>query len=254
METEKTYLAHRRHTAEGVWAEQSVREHLKGVAGLASEFAACFGGEEQAYRVGLCHDFGKYSDLFQLRLLGSAVQVDHSTAGAKELLALGDVCGAMAVAGHHGGLPDYGTRSDTAEADTLLGRGKRAVPDYSTAAGEISLPAASAPAFVKNGDGFTKSFYTRMLFSCLVDGDFLDTETFMSPETAPRGGYDSIPVLQERFAEYAHKHWQKTDTPLNRQRLSIRQQCETGAASPPGLFPLPFPQAAERPQPPWLLP
>ena len=72
----KPFLAHK---SEDGTRFQTVKEHLEGTAGLAAQFAADFGGEEQARLAGLLHDIGKYSAGFQRRLEGGP-KVDHSTA------------------------------------------------------------------------------------------------------------------------------------------------------------------------------
>lgn len=235
------YLAHRLQLPDGTWQEQTVQAHLMAAAELAGGFADCFGSRQTAARVGLLHDLGKYSDSFQQRLLGRNLRVDHSTAGAVELRKLGDECGAMAVAGHHGGLPDFGTISDTAEDDTLIGRCKRSLPDYARCWEALAVPAVHPPAQAYTENGFARSFYTRMLYSCLVDGDFLDTEAFMSRKSVKRGGYASIEALESRFSAYAQERWSRNDTELNRQRLAIRQQCEKMSAEKPGLYSLTVP-------------
>lgn len=235
------FLAHRLQLSDGTWETQTVSAHLLAVAELAGNFASCFDSRDEAACVGLLHDLGKYSDLFQERLCGRSIRVDHATAGAGVLRKRGDDMGAMAVAGHHGGLPDFGTISDTAEEDTLIGRCKRTLPDYARCWEEITLPAAVPPAFVSSGNGFDQSFYTRMLYSCLVDADFLDTEAFMSQGQIIRGGYDPIETLETRFSAYAEAHWTRQDTQLNSQRLAIRQQCEAMSDRKPGLYSLTVP-------------
>ena len=151
---------------------QTVREHLENTAQRAAEFARPFGGESQARLAGLLHDIGKYSEEFQQRLAGGE-KVDHSTAGAKEAYAMRQPEVAFAVAGHHGGLPDGGAKTDLADDGTLLGRMRRIVPDCSAWKSEITLPAVQRRRLP--GDGFTTSFFTRMLYSCLVDADYLYT-------------------------------------------------------------------------------
>ena len=94
------------HISEEHSREQTVYEHLTGTAELAKQFAAAFGAEEDGYLLGLLHDIGKYSDAFQHRLDGG-VRVDHSTAGAKEACAHGVGYLALAIAGHHGGIPNF---------------------------------------------------------------------------------------------------------------------------------------------------
>ena len=104
---------------------QSVHDHLQGTAKRAGKFASVFGREKHAEQTGIFHDIGKYSRSFQNRIRNQGPKVDHSTAGAVELIERADIIGALCVAGHHGGLPDCGIPSDPAESPTLQGRRKR---------------------------------------------------------------------------------------------------------------------------------
>lgn len=217
---------------------QTVREHLEGTARLATAFARPFGGESQARLAALLHDIGKYSADFQRRLAGGP-KVDHSTAGAKVAWELRQPEVAFAVAGHHGGLPDGGGNSDPADAPTLLGRRKRAVPPCDDWRRENTLPAARRPALPK--DNFTAAFYTRMLYSCLVDADYLDTEAFMAGAPLPRGGGEPMEVLLQRLQDSVAPWWEPA-TELNRRRCEILRRCfDQGQASAPGLFTLTVP-------------
>ena len=128
------------HISEDGLRMQTVYSHLKNTAKLASEFAAAFHGEKQAYLAGLLHDIGKYSEAFQQRLFGSSAHVDHSTAGAQEAFRMHQMEVAFAVAGHHSGLPDMGGRLDHASNVTLSGRLKRQVKPYDYWKKEICLP------------------------------------------------------------------------------------------------------------------
>lgn len=166
------------HISEDHSREQTVYEHLTGTAELAKQFAAAFGAEEDGYLLGLLHDIGKYSDAFQHRLDGG-VRVDHSTAGAKEACAHGVGYLALAIAGHHGGIPNFGSRADTKNDATLSGRLKRDLEPYDDWKTEVTLPPVKPFNMREFNTGFRLSFYIRMLFSCLVDADFIDTETFM---------------------------------------------------------------------------
>lgn len=232
------YLA---HISEDGMRKETVKQHLNEVANMAERFARPFHGEKEAFRVGSVHDVGKYMPVFQCRIRGENIQVDHSTAGAKVLYEAKDALGAMAVAGHHGGLPDFGNRTDTADNLTLIGRCKRELEDFSQYQSEIAVPPMEYPDYVRKGNGFTQSFFARMLFSCLVDADYLCTERFMEAGQICRGGYATIPELRERFDVYAEKAWNRTDTPLNAERLKIRGQCEHMAGIAPGLFRLTVP-------------
>lgn len=216
---------------------QTVREHLENTAQRAAEFARPFGGESQARLAGLLHDIGKYSEEFQQRLAGGK-KVDHSTVGAKEAYAMRQPEVAFAVAGHHGGLPDGGAKTDLADDGTLLGRMRRTVPDCSAWKSEITLPAVQRRRLP--GDGFTTSFFTRMLYSCLVDADYLDTEEFMNGRPAPRDGAD-LRQLLPRLQAYVEKWWD-AKTELNQKRCEILRACFTqGESQAPGLFTLTVP-------------
>ena len=173
------------HISEDHSREQTVYEHLTGTAELAKQFAAAFGAEEDGYLLGLLHDIGKYSDAFQRRLDGG-VRVDHSTAGAKEACAHGVGYLALAIAGHHGGIPNFGSRADTKNDATLSGRLKRDLEPYDDWKTEVTLPPVKPFNMREFDTGFRLSFYIRMLFSCLVDADFIDTETFMDGALALR--------------------------------------------------------------------
>ena len=110
------YLAHKSDDSR----EQLLLDHLLGTAKLSSKFASGFGLENLGYYIGLYHDIGKYSSGFQNRILNDGAKVDHSTAGAKELLnklPLGSFC----IAGHHGGLMNKGSRLSL-ENGTLFSR------------------------------------------------------------------------------------------------------------------------------------
>lgn len=233
------YLAHLSEDGR----EQTITEHLQGTANLAAGFGRSFGGEDQARLCGLAHDIGKYSDAFQKRLHGSNDTVDHSTAGAFECCKINQPFAAFAVAGHHGGLPDGGTQMDMPEDATFLGRMKRGqrgdLPSYDAWRNEVSFPVTSPPSFAKE-DPIQGMFFTRMLYSCLVDADFLDTESFMTQQQRDTN-YASILQLQERLQQYI-KGWFPPKGELNRQRCRILQNCiKEGGTRERGLFSLTVP-------------
>ena len=222
--------------------KQTVSEHLIGTADLCTVFATAFGAEEQGRLAGLAHDLGKYSAAFQRRLEGSTEQVDHATAGAAECCKLNQGSAAFAVAGHHGGLPDGGGQGDGPDEPTFCGRMKKAafgkLEPYEVWREEIKLPPAPQPAFSSQPE---EMFFTRMLYSCLVDADFLDTETFMSGREQERGGGDSIEVLEDKLRSYV-SNWFPPKTELNQERCVMLKCCmEQGENRSPGLFTLTIP-------------
>lgn len=225
---------------------QTVREHAEGTAAYAQKFADVFESAAEGRYLGMMHDIGKCSDAFQERLLNNGVKVDHSTAGAKIAMKAKDPVAAFAIAGHHSGIPDGGSRMDM-EGGTLYGRLGKEVPDYHRYQNEIDpVPAASYPEWVKKGNpgyrNFQLSFYTRMLYSCLVDADFLDTECFMSAGMIDRGLNESMQVLADRLDSYITSHgWDQPKNELNAVRCHILQTCKAGGKKDQGIYTLTIP-------------
>ncbi len=217
---EKVYLAHRSEDQR----EQTVSAHLNAASALCAKFSSAFGAGEQGRLAGLAHDIGKYSDAFQRRINGSGIRVDHATAGALECVNLGQIFAAFAVAGHHGGLPDGGSRTDSPDQGTFCGRMNRAnagkLEPYSVWKEEITLPSPPIPSWISSN--FEGMFFTRMLYSSLVDADFLDTEEFMDGVSVRGGG--SIETLDQRLQDYI-SGWFPPKNPLNEQRCALLSRC-----------------------------
>lgn len=230
------YLAHK---SEDGFREQSIEEHLTNTADLAADFAEAFGCREWGYGIGLLHDVGKYSEAFQKRLQGGPI-TDHATAGAKEA---GNPIAAYCISGHHSGLLNGGTLGDAAGEATLMGRLKKEVEDYHAFRREIQKPSFSCPSLRPlDKGGFGLSFFTRMLFSCLVDADFLDTEAFMSMNQVKRDGYDSIETLYERLSAKITPWLGNTDnTTVNGRRTAILRACLEMGKEQKGLYQLTVP-------------
>ncbi len=233
---DKDYIA---HIAED-GREQTVEEHLKNTSIRCMRFAKSFGAEEQGKLIGLAHDIGKCSEEFQKRLNGGRI-VDHASAGALECAKLDSLWAACCVAGHHGGLPDVGNvQNDTPDDPTLFGRIKIAmsggIPKY-----EMPFSLASVPAPNGYGNSYLRdSFMIRMLYSCLVDADYLDTESFMSNGMAERSQGDDLPTLLAKLNRYIDPWW-KPKNELNRMRSEILQQCIECGTKDRGLFTLTVP-------------
>ena len=207
--------------------EQTIKEHLLGTADLARQFAGEFECGEIGYLCGLMHDIGKYSEEFQKRIRDPehVKKVDHSTAGTKELCSQsGDYLPfAMAVAGHHSGLLNGGNAKIAGEG-TFFGRLHKEIPTYEKWKEEISPGRVQLPEFCLAGanPGFTMSFFIRMIYSCLVDADYLDTEKFMSSGSVVRGSDVSGAELSERFRDYISAWVNRTAFDSERQK----QICE----------------------------
>ena len=225
--------------------EQTVKEHLEGTAQLAEEFAGKFGNGDWGYCCGTLHDIGKYSNLFQRKIQGEPeLRVDHSTAGAKLCMDLGGYYEFMSycIAGHHAGLPDLGRKG---VPSSLLNRLQTKVCDYSAYKKEIKIPEVHTMPFnpeqVSDAD-FSCSVFIRMLYSCLVDADFLDTERFMGNGQGLRDSGESMETLlrdlQQHIAEWLDN---EDETTINGRRTEILKNClEQGKASK-GLFQLTVP-------------
>jgi len=237
------YIAHKREDGQ----MQSLKSHLEAVGNMAAMFAGPFGGEQHARRTGLLHDLGKYSPAGQRRMMDPehTAKVDHATAGGQiASQQLNDLIAAFAAAGHHAGLPDMGSRAD-AEGSTLMTRmKKKLIGDFDPLAwkSEIKLqPGKCLPDWLDMKDAYQVHFYTRMLFSCLVDADFLDTESFMQDTPPERGSGDSMTVLLERLKEYVKPWLKDTDVEINSKRSEILRGCLDGAESQRGMYTLTVP-------------
>lgn len=234
---------HLAHISEDKQREQSLKEHLCETARLAAGFAAVFDCEDWGFGCGMLHDIGKYSGLFQEHIRGKAVMVDHSTAGAQELYLRKNILGAYCIAGHHSGLPDGGVPGDPGHEATLCGRMKKNLENYNNYQTETEIPAFSNPPIRCLGKGgFTLSFFVRMLFSCLVDADYLDTERFMTGSDSIRGGFDSMMVLREHLQQHVSQ-WlaEENPTTVNGRRTSILKTCMKKGKDKQGLFQLTVP-------------
>ena len=139
------------HISDDKTRTQTIEEHLTSTAALAGTFAAAFGAQAEAAYTALLHDIGKYSAGFQQRLQGGP-PVDHSTAGAKAAIQDGNIPAALAIAGHHSGIPDLGNPHDTADESTLVGRSKRRIEDCSQWKQEISPAKAALPPWLLRPD------------------------------------------------------------------------------------------------------
>ena len=203
---------------------------------------------------------GKYSDAFQsyLRTASSpdphiadaphaTGRIDHSTAGAQHAVATHiDILGhllAYSIAGHHSGLLDGRGSGSCLEA-----RLAKAVEPWNHAPKAIaSAPALELPVFVAKAlggrDAFSVALFVRMVFSCLVDADFLDTERFMNPEqAAERPTWPSDVLTRMEACLDAHMTKLKSgSTPVNVERCKVREDCLAAAVQRPGLFSLTVP-------------
>ena len=257
------FIAHIKKNPDGSWAKPHLlSEHLNSVARIAGEFASEFGNNDWAELAGYLHDLGKYHPDWQkyirretgyydenAHIENNGNRPNHSTAGAvlpfikfknspaAKLLA-------YVIGGHHSGLPDwYGqldkriydeeVKLNTADLDKIsnIEEAKEFISK--------NIP-SSTPSIIKNNENDSKEYlhlWVRMLFSCLVDADFLDTEKYM--DNTVRGGYDSIEHLKNKFDNYIQT--KKSDSEINKKRNDILNQCIEKSKLQPGFFSLTVP-------------
>lgn len=241
---------------------QTLREHSCNVAEVAARFAQPFKSGDWARILGWLHDLGKARPSFQAYLAkengieddreydGS----DHSHSGAGAIWAVGKygVVGRIfgyVVAGHHAGLPDWiGGETPNGALDTRLQEeanvmGEAGMEEFAAKTCMFPDRLPPPPFAFTNDKARGIPFWIRMLYSALVDADFLDTEAFMDKDRAEeRGGYPTLSELSERFfAEYDRLRDASEKTELNQTRAAIRNACETAAMESPGLFSLTVP-------------
>jgi CRISPR-associated endonuclease/helicase Cas3 len=250
------YYAHSKK-GEDKFKWQPLIVHLKKTADLAERFGQDANISDLARTAALLHDLGKYSQAFQARLDGSPRKVDHATAGARtaiELFSKNNVekwlatMLAYCIAGHHTGLPDFGSVIDVETDGTLSARldpNKKSLEDFSAYRNELAPAELTLPPRLKihpdeKHPGFSLAFLTRMLYSALVDADFQETETYMNAGEKPRGEYDSIEDLRQKFNAHLHKFDDPTGD-INKKRTETLKVCIEKANSGQGFFTLTVP-------------
>lgn len=233
------YLA---HISEDKSREESILAHLTETAIRARAFAEAFQCGEWGYGCGLMHDIGKYSEKFQKRLRGGSI-TDHATAGARELYNRHNYIAAYCISGHHSGLLDGGGAADSGGDATLQGRMKKELENYQAYREEIQIPEFPRPPIkILGNGGFSISFFIRMLFSCLVDADYLKTELFMRDGKIERDSFDTMEELWGRLCSHVAPWLEnKNMDTVNGRRTAILQNCLDKGKSPMGLFRLTVP-------------
>lgn len=231
---------------------QTLRGHLGSVGTMAAERARWFAGEGIAFVSGLLHDLGKYTEGFQKRLEGEVPKVDHATWGAvvatQRFKQIGTLM-AYTIAGHHAGLAN-GTQGERRSSlrDRLskdyLGKLPPLLPDWEreiVLPEKIGLPQGFKPSMQRGA--FQLSLLTRMIFSCLVDADFVDTDNFYrSIEGDPPRDENAGPTLSAlREKLNAHLARFPKEGGINPLRGNILAHVRGQAGETPGLFSLTVP-------------
>ena len=241
------------HTSDS--GNQSLSEHAEGVARYCIQFLKQAGLPKLAplgELLAVLHDAGKAQSAFQNYILGKSEQkAPHSAAGA--LLATKLLPShskgyplkrtriaqllAYAISGHHRGLYDYGELENKLKDIDTKDRCKKAE-------GALSELMSEVQNWVKEHGAKTEAYLRklasrveeeeqaqaliRLLFSCLVDADFLDTEAFMDEERKERrheatSGYAPLETLRDRLTE--HMEGFSTEGKINEARRAFLNQC-----------------------------
>jgi CRISPR-associated endonuclease/helicase Cas3 len=223
-----------------------LEDHLGAVAATAAAFAKPFGWETIGVIAGRLHDLGKYSAQFQAYIAGTDPNRrggDHSSAGALAARdryqgAIGKML-AYVIAGHHAGLADGTALTDRLKAFT---------PEPGIITHDIVATLPDRPVIAKMQPspdgwcGFAQAMRVRMLFSCLVDADFLETERFYVEARRPPLGQLDIAGLAARLAEVmAGKLASAPHSTLNTLRREVLEHAMAQAERPTGLFSLTVP-------------
>ena len=257
--TEKA-IAHVKQIRGDTWDDPHLLEdHLRDVGEMAKNFAEGFGSDDWAETAGQLHDLGKYQDAFLKYIVRNSGydrstahmeqyqgRVTHSTAGALHAInKLGGLGYALAymITGHHSGLPDG--LGDSSSLVLRLANGKSeyaetmkaSIPEDILTVNEDLMP----PIWAHDEENI--HIWIRMLFSCLVDADFLDTESYMTPvQSFRRPEPVLISDVYQHYMQGISEMLKKADaTDVNRIRSQILEECLSAAEQPPGMFSLTVP-------------
>jgi CRISPR-associated endonuclease/helicase Cas3 len=253
------FLAHSRNTAGRV---DFLADHSRLVGDRAAGYATVFGAADEAWLAGVLHDLGKYGPRFPRRLAGQETGIDHWSAGAWAAInQFKSVAAAMAIHGHHLGLSQIcndflnglnpakllnhhplGLKLSSDEGvDSLLGHLKE----------EVGLPAAPTnplygPRLMTSAAAMCD---VRMLFSTLVDADFLETEAHFNPGPGGERSYRAsgtelnavlaLQALDEHLDGLTRKPNASED--VARLRSDLLAACRAAARGPKGVFNLSAP-------------
>lgn len=150
------------------------------------------------------------------------------------------------MAGHHTGIPDLGSKVDTAGTSTLQGRMKKDIPSvrhpelYSM--DNTSINKNHLKELTASGNSLDVMMLTRMLFSCLVDADFLDTEAFMNNQPVRKNEFPSLKEIAAMFwSRLEEDGYFRPKNALNEKRCEILHTCMRKGEGKQGLYSLTVP-------------
>lgn len=271
--TKQQYYAHLKGDITVEENQHILKDHLKEVGSLCENFGAKFGAGTLSKVSGVLHDLGKYRDGFQDYIIDmnddkssginwykKSNEKTHSAAGA--IYAYEKYKGDPVVSktlqhvisGHHSGLKNWKSGEHTVFGKKVYFSGfydRRESNDskleYRQSIENADQEILDVPAIDEKFTERNIPFLIRMVFSCLVDADSLDTEAFMNPFSANirKKEYNSIPDLYKKLRTYLREFDASrsgvSDPKVAECRNTIRKSCERYAANAPGFFTLETP-------------
>jgi CRISPR-associated endonuclease/helicase Cas3 len=239
-----TYWAHSDDLPEAHPAArwQPLNEHLRQVGAIAEALAketkpSDPGFHSAAKATGLLHDIGKYTEEFQRKIRGEVLQAPHSAYGAAIAWKANAAEAAYAISGHHAGLPNRkGSRAGLLErmweVDGKLDHLRRIAdidcPELLECAGLLQAFAA---------DVKTSDLRMRMLFSCLVDADKIDS----SGNSQTGGPLSAASRLDQVLFSIEQRAATVPDGPVKQARMDVLAACRAAAGRPGNIFSLTVP-------------
>lgn len=240
---------------DGKWIIQSNEEHQRGVAEMAASYAEQFGLPSWGYLLGLIHDKGKERVAFQqyIRKVNNLSTDDnnqysnhnHAFVGgllAKEFMGPTTInLLSNQIISHHTGLHDYNDLEDILNNESIP---KEINKDNIKIEQSLLINELMVLDVLKSKEG-KKLFHhlSRMLFSCLVDADRLDTERFMDEQSWQQRRHSTpIATLLPKLETYIRMlQSSSADTEVNRIRQKIQEQCRMMSSKEKGFYSLTVP-------------
>ena len=247
------------HSRNKAGIKHHLSDHLSSVSKLAGELLADTPLADEAVLAGLLHDLGKYGDLFQARLKGEEKGIDHWSFGAWSAISeYKAIAAALAIEGHHIGLQHLsknhlsGINPKQLEMNHPL---QLRLSETNLDVIKSRLLTDGITPSIKNtllGNELNSTVSTmldiRMVFSCLVDADFLDTEAHFNGTSEGKQYRQPGPELEaERALKLLLEHIKEVRSrtqaaqKVTEVRSSLFNNCLNAADSATGLFTLTAP-------------